>query len=44
MNNMKNDLKVNKIKKEIQILMDSLQDLETAEADFFQCSIRKRIK
>ena len=41
-NNMQYDLKVNKVKRKYKILMDSLQDMETAEADFCQCSIRER--
>ena len=39
---MEDDLKVNEVKKEIQNIDGSLQDLETAEADFCQCSIGKR--
>ena len=40
--NMVNDSKVNKMKRKCEILMDFLQDLETAEANFCQCSIGKR--
>ena len=42
-NNMEDDSKVNKIQKRTyKILTDSLQDLETAKANFFHCSIGKR--
>ena len=41
-NNTEDDSKMNKIKRKYKILMNSLQNLETAEANFCQCSIGKR--
>ena len=41
-NNMNDDSKVDKIKKKYKILLDSLQDLETAEANFCHCSVGKK--
>ena len=40
-NNKEGDSKVNKINRKYKILVDTFQDVETAEADFCQFSMEK---